>query len=166
MSLFTYQPDQMQISLGIPGLDLAGLGFPNIAAHVTVKDWVSLTSQKNSSRFAMSRGVLGEPFLEYSSDTSRIFSLSILQTSDDVVQLRDLFLIQTFGILGIPFSVSDLSGGSLTDEILTGLDLNTRRQKSAYAVAVILDEPSESWTLEGAAWVFQIAVTYGHTLYI
>ena len=89
MSLFTYQPDQMQISFGIPDLDLAGLGFPNITAHITIKDWVSLTSQKGGSRFALTRGVLGEPFLEFNSDSSRVFNLSILQTSDNVVQLRD-----------------------------------------------------------------------------
>jgi len=166
MSLFDYRPNDIQISFGVPGFDLSIFGFPGVSAYLEMDDWVHLSPQKNSSRFTMSRGILGESFLEYNADTSRVFNLELFQTSDAVEKLRLLLLLQTMGITGFPFSVNDLSGGSIIEEFLTGLDLNVRRQKSIYAAGYILDEPREGWALQAQTWTFQIAVTYGQTIYI
>ncbi len=167
MSLFDYQPGKIQISYGVPGLDLTQFGLAGFTAYLEMTDWVNLSPQKSNSRFNLSRGILGESFLEYNSDSSRIFNLSLFQTSSNVEALRVLFFLQTLGIGGMPFVVSDISsGGNITDEFLTGLDLSTRRQKSIYAQGWILDEPSEGWALDAQTWDYQIAVTYGQTIYI
>ncbi len=166
MSLFVYEPGKMQIGFGIPNIDLSALGLPEVPTFVSMKDWVSLTSQKSAASFSMRRGVWGETILDYVSDTSRIFSLSILQTSDNVIALRGLLLLQKFGIVGMPFSITDTSGPGDSNGILPNLVVNDLRQKSVYPVGVIMDEPNETWTLDGAAWVFQIAVAYGKTAYV
>ncbi len=166
MSLFDYQPGKIQISFGVPGLDLSIVGLPGVSAHVTMKDWVSLQPTKNAQRFTLTRGILGEPFLDYNSDTSRTFTLSLYQTSDNIEQLRILLFLQTIGIAGFPFSVMDLSGKNVTSNFLAGLFLNEKRQKSIYAAGYILDEPSEGWGLNAATWDYKIAVTYGQTLYL
>ena len=91
MSLFDYQPGKIQIALGVPGLDLTEFGYPGATAYVEMTDWVNLEPNKPGQRFTMTRDILGNSFLEYNSDTSRVFTLSLFQTSDQIEQLRILF---------------------------------------------------------------------------
>ena len=166
MSLYTYEPGKIQINFGIPNIDLALLGLPpSLATYVTIKDWVSLTSNKPGQKFLMRRGVWGETFLEYKSDSSRVFNLSILQTSDQVILLRGILELQEFGLVGVPFSIIDTSTSTIPDGLIPHIDVNNLRQRSGYPVGVIQDDPAESWTLDGAAWNYQIAVAYGQTIY-
>jgi hypothetical protein len=165
MSLHTYEPGKIQINFGIPNIDLPSFGLPNIPTFLSLKDWVSLTSQKPSKKFSMRRGVWGETFIDYKQDSSRVFNLSILQTSDEVILLRGILELQEFGLVGVPFSIIDKSGIEKT-EGLPAIDINNLRQKSGYPVGVIDDEPTESWGLDGAAWDYKIMVAYGQTIYL
>jgi hypothetical protein len=167
MSLYTYEPGKIQINFGIPNIDLAAIGLPtSLATYVTIKDWVSLTSNKPNQKFSMRRGVWGESFLEYKADSSRVFNLSILQTSDQVVLLRGILELQEYGLVGVPFSIVDTSSLNIPDGLLPNVDINNLRQKSGYPVGVIRDEPIESWALDGAVWNYQIVVAYGQTIYL
>ena len=133
-----------------------GLGIPGTPVYAEINHWVSLTVAKPTPRFTLTTGVLGEKFLEMSTDSSRTFALSILQSSPDIETLHNLFLAQLTGFVGVPFSILDngtkLSGGQ-------------NHQKSAYPVGIILDERQESFGLDGTAWVYQIAVASGGTLF-
>lgn len=154
--MYVYRPDKYTISIGIPAFIIEALNLENvIEPTVQIRDWVSVTSDKPVTRFSYRTGVFGEPFVEMNRNTSRIFSLSILQTSEDIRILRELFRLQTFGETGFPFS--------LFDDAIEGDFL---KQKSAYSTAVILDEPQESWGLEGVAWVYRIQTIYGTTAYL
>ena len=151
-----YKPDEYTISIGIPlpVIAILGVEFPT---QIEIKDWLSISSNKPVARFQYSQGIFGEPFVEMNRNSSRVFSLNILQSSPDIINLRALFRAQTFGEIGFPFSI--LQGG------LT-VDLTDKKQKSLYPVAYIVDEPQESWSLSGATWVYQLQVTSGGTLYI
>ena len=166
MSLFTYQPDKIRISIGIPSLDVTALGFPDIESYFAFKDWVSFTPSKANSRFKVVRGIHGESGLKHNGDTSRTFTLSLLQTSDEIVKMDGLFFLQTLGIVGWPLYINDTSAGQLTAEQLATVNINQAREKTAYSVAVILDEPERGHSLQGSTWDYQIAVTYGQTVYI
>lgn len=151
-----YTPDEYLFSIGIPlpTLDLLGVKLPT---QIEIRNWISITSNKSVARFQYSTGIFGEPFVEMNRNSSRVFSLSILQSSPDIIALRALFRAQTFGEIGFPFSILD---GGLTS------DLTDIKQKSLYPVAFIVDEPQESWSLSGATWVYQLQVTSGGTVYI
>lgn len=152
-----YRPDQYTISIGVPATIAEAIGIPILTPYVEIKDWVSITSAKSIARFQYRQGVFGEPFIEMNRSTARVFSLTILQSSDDIRLLRELFRLQTFGEVGFPFSIFDDAADS-NSELL--------RQKSLYPVAFILDEPAESWALEGATWVYQMQLVAGDTIYI
>lgn len=169
MSLYVYRPDQIKISIGLPNLDLATLlndpQLENFESSFTLADWIDFQPTK-ISRFSLTRGVLGEPFLEYNSDTSRTYNLTLLQTSNDVIKLRNLFFLQTFGIIGWPLFINDLSNQNLTTERLLGIDINAQRQKTINPVAIILDEEEGGFSLDGATRVFRIGVTYSQTVFV
>ncbi len=157
MSLYDYRPDKVNISIGIPN---------DIESFVTMRDWISMVPSKSGKRFGLSRDILGNAFLEYNSDTSRVFTLSLLQTSDDVIKLEGLFFLQTIGIVGLPLFIVDISGGDLTDLQIEDKTLNSLREKTGYSEAVILDEPERPKNLVAVTLEFQIAVTYGQTIYL
>lgn len=154
-----YKPDEYTISIGIPSalVEFLNLPFPT---SIEIRDWVSITSNKPIQRFQFSTGIFGEPFVEMNRNTSRVFNFSILQSSPDIAVLGELLRLQTFGEVGFPFAMFDDSAKVNTD---FGKDL---KQKSLYPVAYIVDEPTESWALEGATWVYQIQLIAGATVYI
>jgi len=154
-----YKPDDYTISIGVPvaAINLLGLDFP---VSVEVSDWVSITANKPVQRFQHSSGIHGEPFVEMTRNTSRVFNLTILQASADVKLLRALFQLQTLGEIGFPFSIFE---GGLLPVGLQGVD--AFKQKSVYPVAYIVDEPQESWSLVGSTWVYQIQTLAGGTIY-
>jgi hypothetical protein len=152
-----YRPDKYTVSIGVPATIAEAIGIPLATPYIEIRDWVSITSAKSIVRFQYRQGVFGEPFVEMNRSTARVFSFSILQSSEDIRLLRELFRLQTFGEVGFPFSVFD-----------DAIDSNSEllRQKSLYPVAVILDEPTESWALQGATWVYQMQLVAGETTYI
>jgi len=142
-----YTPADFNIGLGIPGTPL----------YVEIKDWVSLTATKQTPRFTITKGVLGEPFLEMSTDSSRTFALAMLQSSPDVEDLQNLFLAQLTGFVGVPFSILD-NGLKITPT-------SQNHQKSVYPVGIILDERQESFSAIGATWTYPIGVVSGATVF-
>ncbi len=142
----TYQPGEIGIYIGLPGT-----GF-----SVEITDWVSMTATRASQRFTFSKGVLGEPFLEMSTDSSRQFALTILQSSPNVEELRNLYIAQLAGFVGFPFTIID----NATDNTTT-----QKHQKSFYPVSAILDEPQESFGLDGGTWTYQIGSPSGSTFF-
>lgn len=153
--MYVYRPDRYTISIGIPAAVLDALNLSFLSPTVEIRDWVSITSSKPVTRFNFRNGIFGEPFVQMNRNTSRVFNFNILQTSEDVRILRELFRIQTFGEVGFPFS--------LFDDAVEGDFL---KQKSLYSTAIILDEPQESFALEAATWVYQIQTIYGTTAYL
>ena len=153
--MYTFTPERYDIFIGLPSLPLDQLGINISLPEVEIEDWVSISVTKPIKRFNFSKGVNNEPFIEYIGDTSRTFSLSILQTSTQIEQIRNLIFLQEIGIIGLPFSIID-----------NGVDTNSnaQRQKSIYQV-VIEDEPEESFSLDGATWVFNFFAIYGRTTY-
>jgi len=145
--MFVYKPDDISIWIGIPGV-----------AGVEIRDWLRVTPSQPVPRFTITKGVLGEKGLRMSTDSSRTFTVTILQTSPDIEFLHNLYLAQLTGFLGFPFSIIDngKDSGASTQ----------RRQKSLYPVSVILNEREESFELEGAAWNYRIGVASGGTLYL
>ncbi len=142
--MHTYTPDKYVILLGVP------------PAAVTITNWTDIKSSKAVKRFNFLQGVVSnEPFIDYIGNTSRVFSFELLQTSPQVAQLRELLRAQEFGILGLPLTFIDNGSDSNTDQ---------DRQKSFY-LAFIEDEPEESYSMEGATWVFNITAVYGQTIY-
>lgn len=154
-----YKPDEYTVSIGVPSALVDSLNLP-IPTSIEIRDWVSITSNKPVARFQFSNGIFGEPFVEMNRNTSRVFNFSILQSSPDIYILGELLRLQTFGEVGFPFAIFDNSSKVNTD---FGKDL---KQKSTYPVAYIVDEPTESWALQGATWVYQIQVNAGSTVYI
>ena len=147
MSTYVYTPKDIEISIGVP---TPGINLPGgllIPTNISIKDWVALSVAKPNQRFKYSRGVLGEPFVEMTQDGSRIFTLSILQTSDNIEQLDNLFKLQLIGILGFPFFIRDIG---------TDSNSSAKRYKGFSAVSWIIDEPAESYTLQGGTWNYQI----------
>ncbi|MBU2645886.1 hypothetical protein KKI24_14350 [bacterium] len=147
--MFTYKPDQYTCGIGLPGTEF----------YVEIKNWISIRSKQTGAgpMFQLTKGILGEAFLDMSTDSSRIYDLSILQTSPSVEQLRNLFLAQRIGVVGFPFSIIDNSYDSNF--------LDSKHQKTFYPVAWIVDEPDEPIELKGTAWVFQIQCVSGLTAY-
>lgn len=150
-----YKPDKYIISIGVPAALVETLALP-LEPYIEIRDWVSITSNKPIQRFQYTPGIFGEPFVEMNRNSSRVFNFSILQASEDIRILRNLFQLQTFGEIGFPFAMFD-SG------IKIGGDL---KQKSLYPVAYIVDEPQESWSLNGATWVYQVQLISGGTIYL
>ena len=151
-----YRPDAYTISIGLPSALIESLALP-LPTSVEIRDWTSITSNKPIQRFQFITGIFGEPFVEYNRNSSRVFNFSILQSSPDIRILRELFRLQTFGEIGFPFAMFD-NGGNI--------DLGLLAQKSLYPVAYIVDEPSESFALQGTTWVYQIQLLSGSTIYI
>lgn len=147
-------PDKYTVSIGVP----AALATESQIAtpYIEIRDWVSITSDKPIALFKFRAGIWSEPFPEMAKSTARVMSLSILQSSEDIRLLRELLRLQTFGEIGFPFSMTDDANQSNSDLL---------RQKSIYPVAFILDEPGESWALEGATWVYKIQLVAGVTVY-
>jgi len=154
-----YKPDAYTISIGLPSALIDTLNLP-LPTSVEIRDWTSITSNKPIQRFQFSTGIFGEPFVEMNRNSSRVFNFSILQSSPDIRILRELFRLQTFGEIGFPFAMFDNSANIGAEP---GVEL---KQKSLYPVAYIVDEPSESWSLNGATWVYQIQLLSGSTIYI
>jgi hypothetical protein len=153
-----YKPDGYTVSIGIPKSILEAVGLDEILpAFVEIKNWTSISTQKQVARFQYSNGIFGEPFVEMTRNTSRVFSFNILQSSDEVRILRELLRLQTFGFIGFGFSIFDNSTDSNDPDKL--------RQKSIYPVAFIIDEPAEGWAIEGTTWVYQIQLVSGQTIY-
>lgn len=154
-----YRPDQHTLSIGVPASLVEALGLEEIIpAFIEIKNWVSISSNKTIQRFSYTSGIFGEPFVEMTRNTSRTFTFSILQASDEIRILRELFRLQTFGVVGFPFSLFDDSFDSNEPDQL--------RQKSIYPVAFIVDEPSEGWALEGSTWEYTLQLVSGGTIYI
>jgi len=151
-----YKPADYTISIGLPSDLIQSLQLP-LPTSVEIRDWVSISSNKPVARFQFSTGIFGEPFVEMNRNSSRVFNFSILQSSPDIRILRALFRLQTFGEIGFPFAMFD-NGASLS--------LDDLRQKSLYPVAYIVDEPTESWALNGATWVYPLQLISGATIYI
>jgi hypothetical protein len=141
-----YNPSDLDIGIGIPGTPL----------YVELRDWVSLVADRPNARFTLSKGIWNEPFVDMSGDSSRTFTLTILQSSIDIQNLHNLFLAQLTGLVGVPFSIIDNG----KDSSITQL-----RQKSIYPVGIILDERQESFGLEATAWVYRIGMPSGTTLF-
>ncbi len=141
-----YDPSKYNIGIGIPGTP----------AYAEIKDWTNFVQSKPRQRFNMRRGIWGETFLGVNGDSSRTFSVTILQSSKDVQNLHNIFLAQLIGIVGAPFSMID-NGKDTT--------VPQGRQKSFYPVGVILDERQENFGLQGAGWIYQIGVAAGGTVY-
>ena len=154
-----YRPDEYTVSLGIPKTFVEALGLDEILpAFIEVRDWVSITSNKPVQRFQHLKGIFGEPFVEMTRNTSRVFTFSILQSSDQIRLFRELLRIQTFGFVGFIFSVFD--------NALDSNNVDKLRQRSVYPVAFIVDEPTEGWTLQGSTWDYQIQLVAGTTIYV
>lgn len=153
-----FRPDKYSFFIGVPSDAVPLVSTTGIG----IKDWVSITTDKPVQRFNFSTGIHGEPFVEMNRNSSRVFNLNILQTSPDIKLLSYLFRMQTLGVVGFPFTILN-SSTTQTDDFL---DINNKRQKSLYPVAYIVDEPSETFTLEGATWVYKLQTLAGATVYI
>ena len=149
-----YMPDKYTVSIGIPASLADQFNIP--AAYIHMRDWVSITSEKPIPLFRFRAGIWSEPFPDMTKSTQRVINYSVLQSSDEVRLLRELLRLQTFGEIGFPFTMTDDAQQSNSTLL---------RQKSAYPVAFILDEPSEAWALEGATWVYKIQLVAGVTVY-
>jgi hypothetical protein len=154
-----YKPDEYTISIGIPSALVESLNLP-FPTSIEIRDWVSITSNKPIQRFQFSTGIFGEPFVEMNRNSSRVYDFAILQSSPDIFILGELLRLQTFGEVGFPFAMFDNSA-----KVNTGF-LKDLKQKSLYPVAYIVDEPTESWALTGATWVYKIQLIAGMTVYI
>jgi len=154
-----YRPDKHTLSIGVPASLVEALGLEEIIpAFIEIKNWVAISTNKQVQRFTYTPGIFGEPFVEMTRNTARTFNFSILQASDEIRILRELFRLQTFGTVGFPFSLFDDSFDSnLPDQL---------RQKSIYPVAFITDEPVEGWALEGSTWEYTLQLVSGNTIYI
>lgn len=141
-----YKPDQFNFMFGVPGTPLL----------LTLTDWVSVTSEPGAVEFEITKGVNGEPFLEASTDSSRTFSLSILQKSNNIEDLHNIYLAQKIGIVGFPFSIIDNSIDS---------NINQGSQKTLYPVGVLMGRPAESFGLQAKAWIYKIKSPLGQTIY-
>ncbi len=142
----TYGPADFAIGLGIPGTPV----------YVSITDWISLRPIKSAQRFTGSKGILGEPLLRMSTDSSVTFELVILQSSVVVLKLHNTFLAQLVGFVGVPFSILDNGSDS---------NVNQGRQKTIYPVGVIVDETSKDLELAGKSWIYRIWSPSGATIF-
>ena len=55
-----------------------GFGIPGTLAYAAISDWTSLTEAPQAQMFTGSKGILGEPFLEMSTDSSKRLTLTLL----------------------------------------------------------------------------------------
>ena len=142
-----YSPADFQIGFGIPGTP----------AYAVISDWTSLVEAPQAQMFTGSKGILGEPFLEMSTDSSKRFTLTLLQSSKDVEDMHNIFLAQRIGFLGLPFSIIDNGTDSNVDQ---------GRLKSGYPVGVIENEAPRDFGLDGKGWVYTIWTPSGISAYI
>lgn len=153
--MYTYTPDRYSIAVVYPNPEI-GLPPGLSSSTVDIKDWVSLSTSKPVKRFNFLQGVVSnEPFVDYIGNTARIFSLTLLQTSSQVEELRALVSQQEIGNLGFLFSIIDNGEDTNSDD---------RRPKSNY-FCMIEDEPEESWAIDAGTYTFNIQAIYGVTTY-
>lgn len=141
-----YKPDQVNFMFGVPGSPLL----------LTLTDWVSVTSEPGAVEFDIIKGVNGEPFLEASTDSSRVYNLTILPKSKNIEDFHNIYLAQKIGIVGFPFSIIDNSIDNIVPQ---------NRQRTLYPVGVLMGRPPESFELRAKPWVYKIKSPLGQTIY-
>lgn len=148
-----YYPNQYSIQIGLPATPEQLLGQQFSVLNVTVTDWIQMNSTKAVKKFNFLQGVVSnEPFIDYIPNSARVFSLSVLQKSPQVRDLRRLVKLQEIGFIGWPFS------------LIENAEEEGNRQTSIYN-SFIEDDPDETFSIDGAAWNFNIIAIYGQTIY-